>query len=126
MRFGVVQVEIISPVLFSLYQRHAYTIPRRRVALFAHDTSIIATSQQPALLVTYLEPYLSDLEWWLREQRITISVSKSTAMLFAKTCRRFPKPRPFQLFGEPIHWVDTACYLGVTLDTQLTWSSVTD
>ena len=26
------------------------------------------------------------------------------------------------LFGEPIQWVDTTRYLGVTLDTRLTWS----
>jgi len=25
-------------------------------------------------------------------------------------------------FGEPIRWVDTTHYLGVTLDTRLTWS----
>ena len=28
-----------------------------------------------------------------------------------------------QFFGEPILWVDTARYLGVTVDTRLTWSS---
>ena len=30
---------------------------------------------------------------------------------------------PVLLFGEPIVWVDTDCYLGVTLDKRLTWSS---
>jgi hypothetical protein len=28
-----------------------------------------------------------------------------------------------QLFGEPIEWVETARYLGVTLETRLTWSA---
>jgi hypothetical protein len=32
-------------------------------------------------------------------------------------------PRPVGLFGEPIVWVDTARYLGVTLDKRLTWST---
>jgi len=27
-----------------------------------------------------------------------------------------------QLYGEPIQWVDTICYLGVILDMRLTWS----
>ena len=44
-------------------------------------------------------------------------------MLLATTGRCNPKPRPVQLFGEPNHWVDTAYYLGVTLDTRLTWST---
>jgi hypothetical protein len=35
---------------------------------------------------------------------------------------RLIQPRPVTLFGEPIEWVDTTRYLGVTLDTRLTWS----
>jgi hypothetical protein len=84
------------------------------------ETAIIAAFLKPAPLISYLESYLSDLERWLRERRIAINVSKRTVMLFAKTCRRFPKPQTVQLRREPIHCIDTARYLGVTLDTLLT------
>ena len=47
---------------------------------------------------------------------------KSTAIIFARAGRRFTQPRPVTFFGEPIQWVETTCYLGVTLDTRLTWS----
>jgi hypothetical protein len=99
--------------------------PSRHVelALYADDTALIATSRSPLLLVSYLETYLNRLEPWLRDWRIAINVSKSTAVLFAKTTRCTQRPRPVQLFGEPIQWVDTARYLGVTLDTRLTWSA---
>jgi hypothetical protein len=43
-------------------------------------------------------------------------------MIFARARRHFLKSRPVRLFGEPINRVDTARYLGVTLDTRLTWS----
>jgi hypothetical protein len=43
------------------------------------------------------------------------------AMLFTR--RRIHTLRPVALFGEPIVWVDTTRYLGVTLDKQLTWST---
>jgi len=49
-------------------------------------------------------------------------VSKSTAIIFARARRRFIQPRPVTLLGEPIEWVDTTRYLGVTLDKGLTWS----
>jgi hypothetical protein len=81
-------------------------------------TAVMATSRKPELLVSYLESYLSDIERWLKEWRIAINVSKSTAMLFTR--RRIQKPRPVLLFGEPILWVDAARYLGVILDTRLT------
>lgn len=93
------------------------------LALCADDTAVIATSRQPALLVKCLETYHSDLELWLSEWRIAITLSKSTAMHFAKAGRHIPKPRPVQLVGQPIHWVDTVRYLGATLDTRLTWST---
>jgi hypothetical protein len=56
----------------------------------------------------------------LSEWKITINVSKSTAIIFARAGRRFIQPRPVTLFGEPIPWVDTTRYLGVTLDKRLT------
>jgi hypothetical protein len=87
--------------------------PCRRVglALCVDDMAIIATSRQPTLFVRYLETYLSDLERRFSEWRIAINVSKSSAMLFAKTGRRIQQPRAVQLFGEPIQWVDDARYL---------------
>jgi hypothetical protein len=127
MRAGVAQGAIISPVLFSLYV-YDMPSPSRHVelALYADDAAIIATSREPALLGKYLETYLSDLQRWLSEWRIAINVSKSSAMLFAKTGRRIQNPRTIHLFGEPIQWVDAARYLGVTLDKRLNWSKHID
>jgi hypothetical protein len=59
---------------------------------------------------------------WLSEWRIAINVSKSSAMIFTRAGRRFIQPRPVTLFGEPIQWIETTCYLGVTLRKRLTWS----
>jgi len=123
MRAGVAQGGLISPILFSLYVNDMPS-PSHHVelALYADDTAIIATSRKPTLLVSYLESYLNDLQRWLSDWRIAINVSKSTAIIFARARRRFIQPRPVTLFGEPIEWVDSTRYLGVTLDRRLTWS----
>jgi hypothetical protein len=94
------------------------------LALYAGDTAVIATSRKPALLVSYQESYLAELELWLRKWGIAIHGSKSMAMLFTR--RRIQTPRPVALFGKPIVWVDTARYLGVTLDKRLTWATHID
>jgi hypothetical protein len=122
MRVGVAQGGLVSTVLFSLYVNDM-PVPSCHVtlALYADDTALIATSRSLLLLVSYLETYLNTLELWLRECRIAMNVSKSTVLHFAKTARCIQRPRPVQLFGEPIQWVDTARYLGATLDTRLTW-----
>ena len=116
-----------GPVLFSLYVNDMPSPSHHvQLALYADDTAIITTSRKPTLLVSYLESYPKDLQRWLCEWRIAINVSKSTAIIFARAVRRFIQPRPVPLLGEPIEWLDTTRYLGVTLDTQLTWSSHID
>ena len=89
MQAGIAQGGIIYPVLFSLYVNDMPS-PSCHVelALCEDDTAVLATSRQPSLLIKYLETYLSDLERWLREWRITISVSRSSVMLFAEAGRR--------------------------------------
>jgi hypothetical protein len=107
-----------------MYKKDIST-PSRHVdiVLYAADSALISTCRSPSLYVSYLETYLGRLENWLRDWRIAINVSKSTAVLFVKAARRIQKPRAVQFLGEPIQWVETARYLGVTLDTQLTWSA---
>jgi hypothetical protein len=89
----------------------------RQVCLYTDDTAIIATYRQLALLINYLESYLSDQKRWLRKWRIAINIPKNTATIFAKAGRHIPTSLAFR---EPIHCVDAACYLGVTLATWLT------
>jgi len=89
---------------------------------YTDNTAIIAMSCKAKLLVSYLESYLNDFQRWLSEWRITINVSKSTAIIFVRARRRFFQRRPVTLFGEKIQCVDTTCYWTVTLDTRPTWS----
>ena len=69
---------------------------------------------------------MSRLERWVSEWIIAINVSKSSAMLFAKTGWCFTELRTVQLFGQPIKLVNETRYLGVTLDKRLTWSKHID
>ena len=95
----------------SICQRYALTLEPLRVGHLRGDTSIIATSRKPSLLVSYLESYLNGHQRWLSEWKITICVSKSTAIFFARAERCFIQPRLVPLFGKPIQWVDTTRYL---------------
>ena len=55
------------------------------------------------------------LEW-----SIAIWVLQSAGL---KSARHVQKHRPVHVFGNQIQWVDTARYLGLTVDKQLMWSS---
>jgi hypothetical protein len=53
---------LVSPILVSLYVND---MPE--LAVYAKDMAIIKMSRSPALLISYLESYLNDLEQWLTE-----------------------------------------------------------
>jgi hypothetical protein len=57
---------LVSPILFSLYVSNM-SVPSHHVelVLYAEDTANISMPCKPSLLVSYLESYISDLEWWL-------------------------------------------------------------
>jgi hypothetical protein len=84
-------------------------------------------SRSTLLLVKYLETYLNKLEYWLRDFRIAINITKSTALLFTKTRSCVHRPTLVQFFREPIQWVQCQYHygivqqVGVILDTRLTW-----
>jgi len=120
---GVAQGGLISPVLFSHYVNDMPPpLHHVELALYVDDTAFIATSRKQMLLVSYLESHLNDLQRWLSECRFAINVPKSTTLIFARAGRRFAQPRQVTLYGDPIQWVDTVRFLGVTLDSRLTWS----
>ena len=70
---GVSQGGLISPVLFSLYVNDMPSPSQHvKLALYMDNMAIIAMSWKLALLVSYLESYLNDLQRWLSEWRIAI------------------------------------------------------
>lgn len=77
--------------------------PSRHVelALYADRTALGAMSRKLSLIISYLEIYRSRLELCVRDWKVAISVSKSTAVLVAETARRIQRPRAVQHFEEP-------------------------
>ena len=127
MRAVVAQRGLIYPILFSLYVNDIPS-PTHHVEmeLKANYTALIATSRKTTLLLKNIESNLNDLQRWFSDWRKVINVSESTAIILARAGRRFIQPRPVTFFGEPIDWVDTTRYLGVTLDKRHTWSPNND
>jgi hypothetical protein len=95
MRAGVTQDGLVSSGLSSLYVNYT-PAPSRHVEIpqYADDTALGATSCSPLILDGFLETYLGRLEHCLRDWRITINVSNSTAVLFVKNARHIQKLRP--------------------------------
>jgi hypothetical protein len=105
---------VISPVHFTLYVNEMSTPSYHiKLALYADDTTIIATSSKPTLLVSHLEAQLSNLQRWLTEWRIAIKYFKSTAIIFAQAVRRSIQTQPVNLFGSHSNWPKQLVFWGL-------------
>ncbi|GFT14608.1 RNA-directed DNA polymerase from mobile element jockey [Trichonephila clavipes] len=72
-----------------------------------------------------MQKYLDTLEEWLTDWRIAINVDKSQAIVFRKWGVIDP-PTELTLFENNIQWVPVVRYLGLHLDSRLTYKKHID
>ncbi|GFU02563.1 RNA-directed DNA polymerase from mobile element jockey [Trichonephila clavipes] len=72
-----------------------------------------------------MQKYLDTLEEWLTDWRIAINVDKSQAIVFRKWGVIDP-PTDLTLFENNIQWVPVVHYLGLHLDSRLTYKKHID
>ncbi|GFX37019.1 RNA-directed DNA polymerase from mobile element jockey [Trichonephila clavipes] len=110
-----------SPILYNLFTYDFPTSPLVDVCLFADDAAIITQASTPENVRSKLQTYLYKLKKWLRLWRISINTEKSKAIIFKKGNYRRTPPPPLKLFQSQIAWYKKVDYLGVTLDSKLTF-----
>lgn len=120
---GVPQGSLLSPTLFNIY---ASDLPETRLrytqlAVYADDTAVLASSLLPRVAMTKLQAEVERLEAWFRTWRIEVNAEKSKAIWMTRRRSRRPDGN-IVMFGQPIPWCREVKYLGVVLDSSLTWN----
>ncbi|GBM99653.1 putative RNA-directed DNA polymerase from transposon X-element [Araneus ventricosus] len=117
---GVVQGSKIGPVLFNIYVNDIPS-PRNcqtRLCLFSDDTAVMSTGESNDVM-TELKNYLEQLCKWLIMWKVKVNAVKCQAVNFT---RRRKVPDPPKLYRRAInYWSKETKYLGVTLDSRLTY-----
>lgn len=131
---GVPQGAVLSPLLYSLYTCDIPKSPKVDLALFADDTALYTSDTVGSRIVRRLQSAADALGEWFKRWRIEVNPEKSTAVFFSKdhfaTQRRKitmsgeekPPLGSVSMYGKPIPWAQEAKYLGVTLDSKMTFS----
>lgn len=117
---GVPQGSILGPILFNIF---VHDIPSTvgAVAMFADDTAIITQNPVLDVAINTLQRALYQVTSWIAKWKIQINHSKCEAKIF--TLKRINNPKDLLINANVINWrKDAVKYLGLNLDTRLTWS----
>ena len=115
---GDPQGSVLGPIFYTLYTANIPTTPNSKVFTFADDTAIIVRHTNPETAVTLLQEHTTKIEKWLQDKQIKANPNKCNRITF--TLRK-QKSASILLNGTHITQAGKVKYLGLHIDTQLTW-----
>ncbi len=120
---GVPQGSSLGPHLFNLYLSDIPQPTDHRVIVlqYADDTAIIASSKSEELMSTLLEEATDEVIDFFEEWGLSVNTAKSAAICFTR--RRIGLPDKLLLTDGDIKFQDKLKYLGLTLDSRLSFSA---
>lgn len=121
---GVPQGSILGPLLFLLYINDLCKVSKvLDMILFADDTNIFYSHQDPNYLMEIVNSELKKLTSWFQANKLSINVKKSNFVIFKPRQNRQTLDLNFTISNYAIDRVNEVVFLGVILDEHLSWKS---
>ena len=127
---GVPQGSVLGPLLFILYTRKVPEVLSAtktiKSVLFADDILIYCSGKTPTTLAACLSEAATRLGTWLAERGLCINVNKTKAMLLPPKHQQCPADILIRCCDATLSIVNEYKYLGVIIDSTLSWEAHVD
>jgi hypothetical protein len=119
---GVPQGSILGPLLFTIYINDMHkAFNKALVHHFADDTNLLFTNSDPKKLQNIANKELKYLVEWLRANRLSLNVDKTEFLIFRPPCKPLNFRITLTLDQKRIFESTKIKYLGLILDSRLSW-----
>ena len=118
---GVPQGCVLSPLCFNLYINEVFNgFPDDvHILAYADDIAIFSSDPDPYIARTRVQDALSNINRKLSELQLTLSTTKTKAMIFTRRRLDSLLVGPLTINGQQIAYVDTFNFLGFTFQKKL-------
>ena len=120
---GTTQGGLNGPDYWAIFLWNIILIRAMRVTnalKFADDLSSIIIGRDLAVIRDLMQSCLNEFNEWFTQRGLKISASKSTCLIVNKPLRQTIPP-PLHIGTETVPFVTQVRYLGITIDSKLSW-----
>lgn len=122
---GVPQGSILGPLLFLLYVNDMKSACKCNLFLFADDAALMVSHQDKREIERSLSLELDKISQWLAENRLSLHLGKTEAILFGSAIRLKRSPGFKIMVGDiEVTAKEEVTYLGCVLDNNLSGVSM--
>ena len=121
LREGVPQGGVVSPTLFLVYINDITTTVPRHVSSTRHadDFAVWCAEQHTTTAIHRIQNTINEVCSWTESLALQLNTTKTVSTLFTLSTAK--EKVSLRLNNQPVPQVETPTFLGVTLDTHLTW-----
>ena len=119
---GVPQGSILGPLLFLLYINDLPAAANLKTVMFADDSNLLIRGNNIRDLCYVLNNELEHINDYFKANQLKLNTKKTKVVCFRKKSRKIDyNETPIYLDGVKLDFVEEAVFLGITMDSHLTW-----